>query len=85
VPRVIKNSSGPYTNLALILTQETTTVRRHSHGQLGWRHEAVVKLLVDTGKVDVDSRDNYGQTPLSLADERGREAVVKLLELARSL
>jgi hypothetical protein len=43
-------------------------------------HEAVVKLLLETGKVEVDSKDNeYGQTPLSWAAENGYEAVVKLL------
>ncbi|RYP14907.1 hypothetical protein DL765_006049 [Monosporascus sp. GIB2] len=42
--------------------------------------EPVVKLLLDTGKVDVDSKDNiYSQTPLSLAAGKGHEAVVKLL------
>ncbi|RYP00350.1 hypothetical protein DL764_006550 [Monosporascus ibericus] len=46
-----------------------------------WKgHETVVKLLLDTGKVDVDSKDNeYGQTPLSWAARNGHEAVVKLL------
>lgn len=39
-------------------------------------HEAVVKLLLGTGKVDVDSKDEDGRTPLSLAAERGHEAVV---------
>jgi ankyrin repeat protein len=42
-------------------------------------NEAVVKLLLDTGKVDVDSMDTYGQTPLSRAAKSGHEAVVKLL------
>jgi ankyrin repeat protein len=43
-------------------------------------HEAVVKLLLATGKVDVNSKDTeYGRTPLSWAAERGHEAVVKLL------
>ncbi|KAH0538836.1 hypothetical protein FGG08_004612 [Glutinoglossum americanum] len=43
-------------------------------------HEAIVKLLLATGKVDVDSKDNYyGQTPLSWAAENGHEAIVKLL------
>jgi ankyrin repeat protein len=43
-------------------------------------HEAVVKLLLATGKVDVDSKDTgYGRTPLSWAAEEGHEAVVKLL------
>jgi len=38
-----------------------------------------VRLLLDTGKVDVNSRDNGGQTPISRAASRGHEAVVKLL------
>ena len=43
-------------------------------------HEAVVKLLLATGKVEVDSKDTkYGRTPLSWAAENGHEAVVKLL------
>jgi len=42
--------------------------------------EAVVKLLLETGKVEVDSKDSkYGQTPLSWAARNGYEAVVKLL------
>jgi len=39
-----------------------------------------VKLLLDTGKVEVDSKDIYGQTPLSWAAQYGHEAVVKLLQ-----
>ena len=31
------------------------------------------------GRVELDSKDNYGQTPLSWAAENGHEAVVKLL------
>ncbi|OBS16221.1 hypothetical protein FPOA_13027 [Fusarium poae] len=42
-------------------------------------NEAMVKMLVDTGKVDVDAKDNNGQTPLSWAAENGHEAVVKML------
>jgi ankyrin repeat protein len=41
----------------------------------------VVKLLVETGKVDVDSKDGHGRTPLSRAAGNGDEAVVKLLQL----
>ncbi|OCK75162.1 hypothetical protein K432DRAFT_467098, partial [Lepidopterella palustris CBS 459.81] len=37
-------------------------------------NEAVVKLLLETGKVDVDSKDKDGQTPLSWAAEKGHEA-----------
>jgi ankyrin repeat domain-containing protein 50 len=43
---------------------------------------AIVKLLLDTGKVDVDSKDSrfgFGQTPLLWAAGNGHEAVVKLL------
>jgi hypothetical protein len=42
-------------------------------------HEAVVKLLLDSGKVDADSKDESGQTPLSWAAKRGHAAVIKLL------
>jgi ankyrin repeat protein len=42
-------------------------------------HEAVVKLLLATGKVDVDSKDKDSQTPLWWAAKEGHEAVVKLL------
>jgi hypothetical protein len=53
------------------------------------RHEAVVKLLLDTGEVDVDSKGSkgskgskdrkYRRTLLSWAAVGGHEAVVKLL------
>ena len=46
---------------------------------MGW-HETVVKLLINAGKVDINSKDRYGQTPLSWAAEGGHEAVVKLLQ-----
>jgi ankyrin repeat protein len=36
-------------------------------------------LLLETGKVDVDSKDENGETPLSWAAYNGHEAVVKLL------
>ena len=42
-------------------------------------HEAIVKLLLNTGKVDVDSKDRFGRTPLSLAARNGHEAILKLL------
>ena len=43
-------------------------------------NEIVVKLLLDSGKVDANSKDNlYGRTPLSRAAENGHEAMVKLL------
>ncbi|KAK3334657.1 hypothetical protein B0H65DRAFT_409896, partial [Neurospora tetraspora] len=42
-------------------------------------HEAVVKLLLNTGKVDADLRDEYERTALYMAAENGYDAVVKLL------
>jgi ankyrin repeat protein len=41
--------------------------------------KGIVKLLLDRGKVAVDSKNDNGQTPLSWAAARGHEAVVKLL------
>ena len=41
--------------------------------------ENLVKLLLETDKVDVDSKDNNGRTPLSWAVQSESEAVVKLL------
>lgn len=43
-------------------------------------HEAVVKLLRDTGRADVDSVDSSGRTPLSWAVSEGKEAAMKLLQ-----
>ena len=42
-------------------------------------HEAIVKLLLATGNIDVDVKGNYGRMPLSYAAGNGHEAVVKLL------
>jgi ankyrin repeat protein len=40
----------------------------------------VVRLLLDTGKTNLDARDTeHGQTPLSLAARNGHLAIVKLL------
>ena len=41
----------------------------------------MVKLLVDTGKVNVDSKDGAGRTPLSWAAAEGHEVMVKLLQV----
>jgi ankyrin repeat protein len=42
-------------------------------------NEAVVKMLLETGMVDVNSKDNESQTPLSLTAKNGHKAVVKIL------
>jgi ankyrin repeat protein len=47
-------------------------------------HEAVVKLLLE-GRADTESKNEYGQTPLSCAVMIRNEAVVKLLQSAASL
>ena len=41
--------------------------------------ESILKLLLQAGKVEADSKDEYGRTPLSWATGSGQEAVVKLL------
>jgi ankyrin repeat protein len=43
------------------------------------RHEDIVKLLLDAGRTEVDSKDEQGQTPLPWAPAKRREVVVKLL------
>ncbi|TLD17067.1 uncharacterized protein PgNI_00723 [Pyricularia grisea] len=42
-------------------------------------HKRVVQILLDTGEVDVNTKDKYGQTPLSWAARQGHEAVVRIL------
>ena len=42
-------------------------------------HKAVVKLLLDTGKVNADSKDKSGRMALLWAAQRGHDAVVNLL------
>ncbi|RYP20837.1 hypothetical protein DL765_002571 [Monosporascus sp. GIB2] len=41
--------------------------------------EGVVKLLLETGKVDANLKDKVGRTPLSYAAEKGHGSIVKLL------
>ena len=43
------------------------------------RERGCRELLLATGKVDIDAKDNNGQTPLSCAARKGNDAVIKLL------
>jgi len=42
-------------------------------------HEAIVRLLLNTGQVDVNVRNTFGQKALELASRAGNEALIKLL------
>jgi len=42
-------------------------------------HEAIVKLLLATGQVDIDKKNSFNRTPLRYAAARGHGAIVKLL------
>jgi ankyrin repeat protein len=46
---------------------------------VGGGREAVIKLLLETGKVDVDSKDKGGRAPLAWVARNVHEAAVKLL------
>lgn len=55
----------------------------HDSALLSWAiqfgHKAIVELLLNAGKIDVDSEDLYGQTPFLLAVICGQENIIKLL------
>ncbi|KAJ6102456.1 hypothetical protein N7486_004883 [Penicillium sp. IBT 16267x] len=42
-------------------------------------HDTIAKMLLDTGKVDVDMKDLNGRTPLSWAAENSHDTIVKML------
>ncbi|OCL03806.1 HET-domain-containing protein, partial [Glonium stellatum] len=52
---------------------------KSQYGRTPLSHEAVIKLLLKTGKVEIDFKNESGRTPLSLVAGGGYEAVVKLL------
>ncbi|XP_044717492.1 ankyrin repeats (3 copies) domain-containing protein [Hirsutella rhossiliensis] len=56
----------------------------HSQTPLSWagangRQAAARRLLLEDGSLDIESKDDKGRTPLSLAAEMGHEAIVKML------
>jgi hypothetical protein len=65
------------------LMLQTDSKDRYGRTPLLWAadsgHEAVVKLLLETGKAEADLKDEFGRTPLWWASEKGDEAAVKLL------
>ena len=69
----------------ILLQRISNIVLRDSFGRtpLSWAagngHEAVVKMLLKTEKVDIDSKANDGRTPLMWAAGNGHGAIVKRL------
>ncbi|KAL6409867.1 Ankyrin repeat protein [Ilyonectria robusta] len=58
--------------------------KRHGRTPLLWAakngHKGIVRVLLATGKVDVEAKDTwYSRTPLSWAAHNGHEGIVKLL------
>jgi ankyrin repeat protein len=43
-------------------------------------HEAIVRLLLDTGRVEAHSKDSNGRTPLVHATKSGSEAIILMLQ-----
>lgn len=48
-------------------------------GCRGWDGYVIIRILLDTREIDVDSKDVSGRTPLSFAACYGRQAVIKIL------
>ncbi|KXG51333.1 uncharacterized protein PGRI_093450 [Penicillium griseofulvum] len=86
-PLVISASRGLYAVVQKLLEEDTVEVdirdSVHDNTALTWAaargHDSIVGLLLDTGKVNLESKDSRGRTPLSLAAEYGHDAVVRLL------
>jgi len=48
-------------------------------------HQGIANLLLSKGDVDADARDDYGRSPLSLAAEKGDEALVGYFSSGKTL
>ncbi|TLS21308.1 uncharacterized protein PpBr36_10327 [Pyricularia pennisetigena] len=64
-----------YRQFARGLLENATNLILASH----FGHKGVVRMLLDTDKVDVDAKNKHGLTPLSWAAAEGHETVVRVL------
>jgi ankyrin repeat protein len=63
----------------LLATGRVRSQRLSLHDAARNGHDAMVELLLAIGTADLNSKDECGQTPLSVASENGHASVVKLL------
>jgi len=68
-----------YNGYSQIFPQATTGLHLSARFGLVLLSRMIFTADCEGFSIDVDSKDNYGQTPLSWAAAQGREAVVKLL------
>ena len=70
-------------SIALILIPTPGAKDKDGQTPLSWAarngHEAIIKLLLETNRIDVNSRDKHNRTALSWATLKGHETIVKLL------
>lgn len=89
-----RSSPSALTWAVLCGIESTARISIENGAEVGWKdlggyglltlatqrsHIEIIRLLLQTGKVDVDLKDNGGRTPLSWAAEFGEEGVVELL------
>eukprot|EP00026_Physarum_polycephalum_P009224 Phypoly_transcript_09338.p1 GENE.Phypoly_transcript_09338~~Phypoly_transcript_09338.p1 ORF type:complete len:261 (+),score=62.54 Phypoly_transcript_09338:577-1359(+) len=58
---------------------EATSGRSALHKAAFWGHNKMVEYLVQVCKLDVNQKDNYGDTPLHDAAKFGHEQIVRIL------
>ena len=71
VRHLLMEDANPNTKNALGMTPLSWAARNGN--------EAIAKLLLEKGGVDLNSRDNNGQTPLSWAARNGNKTIAELL------